>query len=445
LTHVFFIINLIILFFVSDESTPEKAWILDHSQIYETYERQRPSPRRIPFALPAQSELGINYVETGQPIHVDFRKEEEEEGDFATELPSLPLMKEDKSVQVDVPDHSELAILRRENMVLKRALAENDPGKKKWEETFAWLMCSGDTFHFFTGFSLDQFDVLFSSLGNDVNNLVYWGSTTNADAVKRPKKVVPECQLIITLWRLRRGSYLREFGFHFGLDRGTIGKIFSTWIMFLFKKFSSLRDQMFVPRSCHSPLPSSFQNALLRNVRVVIDCTEIFTESAENYKQQGNLYSQYKSHSTAKFLIGVAPSGACMFVSDAFEGCISDKEIVKQSGFLDKLEKGDAVLADRGFTIFDECAGKEATLIIPPFLTTDQKTKEKKLSREETVQTKIIARARIHVERFNERLKNFEILAKPVPIALFPLLSQIVFVLCCFVNFDEPLNKTKTK
>jgi hypothetical protein len=107
------------------------------------------------------------------------------------------------------------------------------------------------------------------------------------------------------------------------------------------------------------------------------------------------------------------------------------------------LEKGDALLADCGYSIFEECAEKEATLIIPPFLRTDPKTKERKLSHEETVQTKLIARVRIHVERFDERLKNFEILAKPVPIALFSLLSQIVFVLCCFVNFDKPLNKRK--
>jgi hypothetical protein len=132
---------------------------------------------------------------------------------------------------------------------------------------------------------------------------------------------------------------LQEVAFHFGLNRHTVGKIFSTWIMFLYKKFSSLCDKMFVPRSCHSPLPSSFQNALLRNVRIVIDCTEIFTESAENYKQQGNLFSQYKSHSTAKLLIGVAPSGACMFVSNTFEGGISDKEIVKKSGFFGQVGK----------------------------------------------------------------------------------------------------------
>jgi hypothetical protein len=43
-----------------------------------------------------------------------------------------------------------------------------------------------------------------------------------------------------------------------------------------------------------------------------------------------------------------------MFISEAFEGSISDKAIVCQSGFLDFLEPGDLVLADRGFTIASE-------------------------------------------------------------------------------------------
>ena len=53
--------------------------------------------------------------------------------------------------------------------------------------------------------------------------------------------------------------------------------------------------------------------------------------------------------------------------------------------------------------------------------------------------TKIIAKARIHVERYNERIKNFELLSKKIPQTLIPLISQIVFVVCCLVNFQEPL------
>jgi hypothetical protein len=84
---------------------------------------------------------------------------------------------------------------------------------------------------------------------------------------------------------------------------------------------------MFTLRENHKPLLKSFQNPFLRDVRVVIDCTEFVIESSSDFKQQGNIYSSYKSHTTAKVLIGVSPCGAAMFVSDVFEGSISDRDI----------------------------------------------------------------------------------------------------------------------
>ena len=46
---------------------------------------------------------------------------------------------------------------------------------------------------------------------------------------------------------------------------------------------------------------------------------EIYIESSKNYKQQGNKYSTYKGRTTAKFLIGVTPSGAVCYVGEGFE------------------------------------------------------------------------------------------------------------------------------
>ena len=57
------------------------------------------------------------------------------------------------------------------------------------------------------------------------------------------------------------------------------------------------------------------------------------------------MFSSYKQTQTMKVLIGVTPGGAAAFVSDAYEGSISDKEITKKCGFLDYLITGDGVLA----------------------------------------------------------------------------------------------------
>ena len=60
-------------------------------------------------------------------------------------------------------------------------------------------------------------------------------------------------------------------------------------------------------------------------------------QTSSDYEQQGNQYAQYKFHAMAKVLIGTAPSGECVFVSDYYEGCISDRQIVLEYGFLEYL------------------------------------------------------------------------------------------------------------
>lgn len=53
-----------------------------------------------------------------------------------------------------------------------------------------------------------------------------------------------------------------------------------------------------------------------------------------------------KNKYTAKILVGIIPSREILFVSQAYEGSISDKKLVGLSGLLDKLEAGDELMAD---------------------------------------------------------------------------------------------------
>ena len=85
---------------------------------------------------------------------------------------------------------------------------------------------------------------------------------------------------------------------------------------------------------------------------------------------QSCLYSNCKSHVTYKGLPGIAPSGAVIFVSQLYDGSISDKEFVNRSGFLKKelWNDSDSLMADRGFTIHDELARVGVSLNIPAFV-----------------------------------------------------------------------------
>ena len=61
--------------------------------------------------------------------------------------------------------------------------------------------------------------------------------------------------------------------------------------------------------------------------------------------------------------------GICYF-SEAWGGRSSDKDITEHSEFLDYIEEGDLVMADKGFTIGDLLAKKQAFLNISPLLHT---------------------------------------------------------------------------
>jgi hypothetical protein len=118
-------------------------------------------------------------------------------------------------------------------------------------------------------------------------------------------------------------------------------------------------------------------------------------QQPSNFAAQGNAYSSYKGHTTFKFLVAVTPNGTIVYLSDAFQGSISDKEIVRQSGFLDYLDPGDEVMADRVFFfIKDMLNDRQVKPIIPPFLG----SRNMFIPQEKSL-TKDVAKQRIHVER----------------------------------------------
>lgn len=249
---------------------------------------------------------------------------------------------------------------------------------------------------FFTGLCTEERNMLWEFLGPAKYCLTMWGNFTNANS-SEIKSATVEDQFVITLVTLRRDYDFQETSYQFQIDRNLVSVIFHTWLQFMYQKFYDIRIELFVEREdLPQPLPKCFRNALLRNCRVVIDCTELFIEGSCDFQEQGNSYSSYKSHTTAKVLIGVAPSGACTFVSHCYEGAISDRDIVIQSQFIDQLNPNDMVLADRGFLIEDLVAEQGARLNIPPFL-----KGRPNFTLSETMYSKIVARARIHVGKYS--------------------------------------------
>ena len=135
-----------------------------------------------------------------------------------------------------------------------------------------------------------------------------------------------------------------------------------------------------------------------------------------------------------KCLIAVNPNGAACFVSDL--GSISDVDIFEQCGILQHVNLKDSFLVDKRFTVENLLLPKQATIFIPSFL-----GKREKFTMKEVMLAKQTAKAQIHIERFNERLKKFRLLDRIIPLSLVPLASQLVYMGCMLVNFQEFLCK----
>lgn len=95
-------------------------------------------------------------------------------------------------------------------------------------------------------------------------------------------------------------------------------------------------------------MPHSLRNSFGSSVTVIIDCFEVFIEKPTHPVASCKTWSNYKHHHTIKYLIGITPQGSICFISEAYGERTSDKFIVEDSGFLNNLQPGDVVVADRG-------------------------------------------------------------------------------------------------
>ena len=238
-----------------------------------------------------------------------------------------------------------------------------------------------------------------------------------------------ENHLLVVLMKIRLGISNKDLGYRFLVTAETISKIYRHWLPILAKQ---LKNFIIWPskEALRKNLPSCFKN--YKNCVSIIDCTEIYIQRPLNLEARAITWSNYKHTNTIKYFIGISPSGAVSFLSHGWGGRVSDKEITIKSGFLDMVEYGDSVLADRGFLIKEELATRGAVLCIPSF------TKGKKqLPAKEVDESRKLANVRIHVERVIGRIKKFKILYSIIPISQVDLLNDIMVVISGLVNLNS--------
>ena len=287
----------------------------------------------------------------------------------------------------------------------------------------------------YTGFSTySVFIEFYAFLGPSVNELTYWGDKETGGIRRRQRKITPLNQFFLTLIKLKLNLRNKDLAYRFGISESLVSRYIATWICFLYQQ---LKEITWMPEVAQvvGTLPSSFREKY-PTTYAIIDASEVFLETPSDLHLQSSTWSSYKSHNTGKILIGCTPNGVISFISPMYVGSISDVELTRVSGLLEKLEgkQGISIMADRGFTIKDQLHAVGVDLNIPPFL-----EGRPQLPHEDILKTRHIASVRIHVERAIGRIKKFAILQGNFPLSMSRLANQIVCVCAWLTNFHPAL------
>lgn len=292
---------------------------------------------------------------------------------------------------------------------------------------------------FYTGFmSFAIFSAFFDFIKPAANSMTSYyyrmSETRNPNILGRQRNMLLIDELFMFLCRLKCGLLEQDLAVRFNCHLSTVSRKIITWTNFLYFALGGIniwpsREQI------HNKMPDCFRS-LYPRTRVIIDCTEIKTERPSSLVLGSQCYSAYKSAHTWKGLVGIAPHGALSFVSSLYTGSISDVEITKLCGLIDLLERGDSVMADKGFTLKKVLEGTGIDVNTPPFLMS-----QGQFTPQEVEETQTIAKLRIHIERHIRRVKEFHLFDGIIPLSMVGSLNQIWTVANMLTLFRGPLIK----
>ncbi|XP_054709271.1 uncharacterized protein LOC129218977 [Uloborus diversus] len=315
----------------------------------------------------------------------------------------------DKETQTDIGFDlliDELAVKHREIEELRRQSSSFDPNMMSSSEVKA-----------VTGFSKNTFIKMYNFFNLEKD--FYSGKTA------------PDKQFLLFLCRLRTGLPLDFIAYIFQMSPSTASRIFTKATEVLYAKIQTVniwpsREQVdeFMPFAFKKKYPKC---------RLIIDCTEIRIQQPSNPKEQQLTFSTYKNYNTMKALLGISPSGGITYISELWTGSISDKAAFLETDILQRLERGDVVLADKGFTIAAELESIGCELITPLFLR--DKIQFDILER---AYNKGVSNLRVHVERAISRIKNFNYF-DAIPYNSLHNLDELFHIATFLTNFYGPL------
>nr|XP_049692068.1 uncharacterized protein LOC126053600 isoform X2 [Helicoverpa armigera] len=243
---------------------------------------------------------------------------------------------------------------------------------------------------------------------------------------------IPEEYIYLCLQKIRLNSTFTELGDHFGISKYYAYKLFQKHVLEIAKVL-----QPFIRNSkkIKNNLPIAFRHKYAK-IDYIVDCFEIEIKKPMKAIRQALSWSDYKKANTTttlKYLISSTPDGMINFISRGYSGKISDVTLVENCKFLENMEPGVSILADRSFKNLQNLFLQKGIELLPSV------GSESKLTKTETCTTKEVASLRMHMERVNRRLREFS-LFKPhcvIDTNLYKVIDECVIIACALVNIQD--------
>ena len=269
--------------------------------------------------------------------------------------------------------------------------------------------------HYYTGLeSAKKLVAVFATLGPAVNHLNYHRTkTVDFDCIS------PINQFILMLAKLRQNLDYLPLSKLCGVSEYTAQNIFITWVNFCSMQWGEInvwpeRDLTLF----HAPEDFKLK---FPTTRVIVDGTEIPIQKPSNPMSQRATFSSYKNRNTAKVIVGSTPGGLISYLSPAYGGSASDRQIIERSPLSNMCDPGDSVMADKGFNVQDLFATNDVTVNIPTFF-----RKKNRMSGRQVIADRKISSKRVHIERIIGLMKTYKILTVPLPSSATRLASHII-------------------
>jgi len=211
------------------------------------------------------------------------------------------------------------------------------------------------------------------------------------------------------------------------IHRSIVTRVVFHWIDIMYDK---LKPYVFwVDRiTPYETLSWTFKKKFNWKAAIIVHCFEVFRENQELFPEL------WKSN---KILIGITLTGSVTFISNVWDGKVSDRYIMENCGILEKLIVGDVLITSNGKNDDDPEGFSCAEVIVPAY-----QDGKKQLAEMKSID---VPKIRVHINQILSGFKKqYPVLEGVVPVSFctkkegeMPAIEKVALVCCALSNIGN--------